>query len=774
MASIRELGRKAWRKWRLDGVTSSGPNMPDTVDIFPFVDAVHDIIEEVKGQVAGQRLARPLVSSLAAELGRPAETVIEVYGDTEENNGVYRKVGAPGTGSYVKDGPLPQLNVSNLTARIDQRLLPLRELVVEGTKLLIPSMYYWMKGNPQIASPLDGSLYWEVDIQTAAAQVRWYYWSNSLAAGGGNPIVVVEEGNNPQVSSAGLVLIGHSINGQVTTDLPIVGGVAGGVARNQWLEGKFPEAVEWLYANAQIKSASPAMQALGFKKVFADANAADIFAGLALDELTAGGEPLFHRICIYQPVPAAMTPAANLFMGDIFKQTLVLKKEKQINANVSLWQLRDRVNPGIVADRINFGVDQGSARNWEVAGGQFAIGKGYIGWIARDDFPPLSPVSYRPVLGPSLWMLSGREFTIYPQNLIGFRKDKEDTVLAGFRSVNPDAQGDLHSRKGSVELVIDPDKCGPKGTFEVRILGGRKDIRYAVPTNNFVATPFEEVVDLTLLGLGDSMHNRGLEVDVDPILRAYNINPTWLGTMLGALDDSDPYNDIRGLPGEAREGFEAADYTGRYTDKANSVANWPAYMAASKLSKRQSMPFYRDAEPGDDPAKVINGKKVDIRNYLTKTGQGDPQIIFIGLMTNDEALRPVETAANNVAELIKIYGEDARAALPNVRVTWWAPPQSQTNLAYKHGDHYQIIQAAEEAIRDLDDPYFEPLPIWASTCADFGYKLDPAAQVDVNYAIRARIADGTHWPNGDFSPLRKQAAKVLAAYIICKAKEILS
>ncbi|MBP1842017.1 hypothetical protein J2046_000261 [Rhizobium petrolearium] len=40
MGLISQLGRYAWRKWKLDGVSSSGPNEPDTVDIFPFVDAI--------------------------------------------------------------------------------------------------------------------------------------------------------------------------------------------------------------------------------------------------------------------------------------------------------------------------------------------------------------------------------------------------------------------------------------------------------------------------------------------------------------------------------------------------------------------------------------------------------------------------------------------------------------------------------------------------------------------------------------------------------------
>lgn len=40
MGLSRTLGRYAWRKWVVDGVQASGPNEPDTIDIFPYIDQV--------------------------------------------------------------------------------------------------------------------------------------------------------------------------------------------------------------------------------------------------------------------------------------------------------------------------------------------------------------------------------------------------------------------------------------------------------------------------------------------------------------------------------------------------------------------------------------------------------------------------------------------------------------------------------------------------------------------------------------------------------------
>jgi hypothetical protein len=49
MGLIKTLGRYAWRKYTTDGVSSSGFNKPDTMDIFPFVDAIDSTITGLAG-----------------------------------------------------------------------------------------------------------------------------------------------------------------------------------------------------------------------------------------------------------------------------------------------------------------------------------------------------------------------------------------------------------------------------------------------------------------------------------------------------------------------------------------------------------------------------------------------------------------------------------------------------------------------------------------------------------------------------------------------------
>lgn len=51
MPTIAELGRRAWRKWVVDGVEGTGANKPTTDDIFPFVDAVDQELTSLKSLV---------------------------------------------------------------------------------------------------------------------------------------------------------------------------------------------------------------------------------------------------------------------------------------------------------------------------------------------------------------------------------------------------------------------------------------------------------------------------------------------------------------------------------------------------------------------------------------------------------------------------------------------------------------------------------------------------------------------------------------------------
>ncbi|MFT4129972.1 hypothetical protein [Labrys sp. (in: a-proteobacteria)] len=99
---------KAWlRDFRTPGVPSSGVNEPDKAEGRAVADALGTELSALKaGQISG-KLTYATRAELYADLS-PAENVgAEVWNDPDPNlNGVYRKVGAPGTGNWQYLSPL--------------------------------------------------------------------------------------------------------------------------------------------------------------------------------------------------------------------------------------------------------------------------------------------------------------------------------------------------------------------------------------------------------------------------------------------------------------------------------------------------------------------------------------------------------------------------------------------------------------------------------------------------------------------------------------------
>ncbi|MBO0141518.1 SGNH/GDSL hydrolase family protein [Agrobacterium sp. Ap1] len=102
MASISQLGRRAWRKWAMDGVSSSGANKPDTADIFPFVDAVGSAIDALLS-AQGAAVAKADKSSLDAVAGDYANGDVGIV-YSGPDRGIYKHNGV----GWVFDRILPE------------------------------------------------------------------------------------------------------------------------------------------------------------------------------------------------------------------------------------------------------------------------------------------------------------------------------------------------------------------------------------------------------------------------------------------------------------------------------------------------------------------------------------------------------------------------------------------------------------------------------------------------------------------------------------------
>lgn len=111
MGTIRDLayagGSGAWRRYETNGVPGSGDHRPDKVNEIPAVfGAIEDRITALVGtQVAGYAVF-DTKAHLDAALAYAANAGAAVYNDTVAANGIYRKIGASGSGSWTRLGPL--------------------------------------------------------------------------------------------------------------------------------------------------------------------------------------------------------------------------------------------------------------------------------------------------------------------------------------------------------------------------------------------------------------------------------------------------------------------------------------------------------------------------------------------------------------------------------------------------------------------------------------------------------------------------------------------
>lgn len=133
MGLIRELGRKAWRKYDLDGVSASGFNQPTTDDIFPFIDEIDEELSDLQAEVStlevsGDTITRKLWSQLNAltgsRLGQRGEVAEDagthtdpVTGTTVANQGIFAWSVLPAGWQWMRANDVATTTAEMVSAR---------------------------------------------------------------------------------------------------------------------------------------------------------------------------------------------------------------------------------------------------------------------------------------------------------------------------------------------------------------------------------------------------------------------------------------------------------------------------------------------------------------------------------------------------------------------------------------------------------------------------------------------------------------------------------
>lgn len=117
MGAIKTAADAAWRDYTIEGVASSGPHEPRKSDIRAVMDEVDTAIANT---VANASFIFATKAALDATLTHPENTMAQVQGDPDSlKDGVYRKSGASGAGSWVYVSELPSAGAARAQTRAD-------------------------------------------------------------------------------------------------------------------------------------------------------------------------------------------------------------------------------------------------------------------------------------------------------------------------------------------------------------------------------------------------------------------------------------------------------------------------------------------------------------------------------------------------------------------------------------------------------------------------------------------------------------------------------
>lgn len=156
--AARAAAQTYLRDYAVDGVPASGDNEPVKSDGRAAFSALADAVDTLELGQAGAGLVFTDKAALDAALDYDANTKAEVYADsTPANNGVYKKVGASGAGSWSK---VSDLAVTTLDERVSAMEPAIGNLLVDpflkrlGYLAGSPTLGAWTGSDP--ANPYGG------------------------------------------------------------------------------------------------------------------------------------------------------------------------------------------------------------------------------------------------------------------------------------------------------------------------------------------------------------------------------------------------------------------------------------------------------------------------------------------------------------------------------------------------------------------------------------------------------------------------------------------
>ncbi|MDW9588658.1 SGNH/GDSL hydrolase family protein [Sinorhizobium meliloti] len=351
-----------------------------------------------------------------------------------------------------------------------------------------------------------------------------------------------------------------------------------------------------------------------------------------------------------------------------------------------------------------------------------------------------------PLIGGHLVAFDGAETHLYARNMLPERSDISRVRASLYSEAAADGSRPTYSRLGDDELVVDLSKCGDTVYLQTRLDEVNPDMRHQATLS--VVTPPVAPASLntaSILMIGDSITNRQMAARLNVAAAAKGYTLTFIGTLNGA-GIGQISSDVTGPLGEGREGWEFGDFTYSVTDRVSIVAPGAeaTYLASDKATKQTQNPFLRVATGGDDPSVVRNGNVFDFDFYLDRFTLADPDVVFIGLGTNDIRDLNSPDLGPAITDGLTIMCGQIQAARPGTKIVIWFPPASRSSDRDTVWSEYvEVLSRQIKFVRDQADVDIRLLPTWAMASQEVGFALETGSTSDLGVQT-ASLSDTVH------------------------------
>lgn len=647
----------------------------------------------------------------------------------------------------------------------------------ESMTLYIPRLYGWTTDGGFSLLPQNNETYRRISLpHSGEIAFVWLDISDILVNGGNTQTAIhittgydSKENPRPQRNGFRLALLGIVKNRVFTASHPDFRIVT--PMKNQFGMGREDnDLADNIYsASTPVDLQFPEAKALGFTRGYQSSRGRPFYGGLFREPRRSG--VIFVRF--YAESDEENTfPAPSIYMQGVSKTGGALNKSfnaylsRVISANVREYECFVTISDGNTYHSVLAGCygESPLADKLRIFGVQFYIGPEDYAWISHQDYPraanevgarlrslekakPL-PGGFAPLLPSELFFHPERGYNFYPDQLFADTKRNQYDLIITSEKDNTSPLYTVECRANS--FALEPEKLGQLADFAFINFAGEGGLKtvFNVKTN-VLDMAAVKTIDSKILIIGDSLNDyNGCSVQSILRLRAMGAKVKTIGTI---TMKSEITGDIGSELGEARSGRRFSDYIYLNTDQSEPIADnvtaWNAYLALARTKRRAFNPFLKvpDAEDKKTRADMIyNGYIFDMRFYLERSGQPDPDLVDINLHTNDINHFDAQTAVEHIQKGLYVIVNQTRRALPQAKICihYNSAGRFSDNARWA-GPHWAGLKAVHAFIGALNDPFVFLIPNYCTINRDSGFQYEQTKTE--NGAYLAALSDGIHY-----------------------------